>query len=263
MDTESSPLDASSETPDQPVRPGRLRLFWRRNRWRIGLALVILIGLGGYGLAVMIEEARTAARKSSAKCTLKGLGLAFHNYADWNERFPPHTLTGAEGTPLHGWGVLILPYVNAEDLYERIDLTKPWKHPDQVELFKTGVPGLTGCGREIERCPDEFPLISYSANSRLLRIDCGIAPSEITDGMTHTLLIGEITEARPAWGKPGNVRDPALGFKNGPATFGGPYAGVTQFVLADGSVRAISDKIDPKILKALATPDGDDEVGEY
>lgn len=43
--------------------------------------------------------------------------------------------------------------------------------------------------------------------------------------------------------------------------FGGPWPnGGTQFAMADGSVRLLRDDIDPKVLRALATPAGGEEV---
>jgi prepilin-type processing-associated H-X9-DG protein len=42
--------------------------------------------------------------------------------------------------------------------------------------------------------------------------------------------------------------------------FGSNHAGITNFVFLDGSVRSISDKIDPLIFKALGTPEGGEVV---
>ena len=41
------------------------------------------------------------------------------------------------------------------------------------------------------------------------------------------------------------------------------HAGGTQALLADGSVRFVSAKSDPAVLKKLATVDGGELVGEY
>jgi len=77
---------------------------------------------------------------------------------------------------------------------------------------------------------------------------------DITDGASNTIMTGEILDSRPPWGKPGNVRDPALGIHCGPTYFGGRFEGATAFGFADGSVHFIANDIDPDVLKALATP---------
>ena len=197
-----------------------------------------------------------AARRSASKCTLSILGLTFHNYESAKGSLPPHTTTDPSGMPLHGWLTHMLPSLEQTALHARIDFGKPWDHPHNAPLFKTRIGSICYCGVDPDVDPHGFPLTTYSANSHVFKVNSGISFKEIVDGTSVTLFVGEISEALPPWGKPGNVRDPALGLNRGPDTFGGPFEGYTQFVLADGSVQSYSNNIDPKILKALATPAG-------
>jgi hypothetical protein len=65
------------------------------------------------------------------------------------------------------------------------------------------------------------------------------------------------------WGAPGNARDPALGLKPGSKTMGvSVHDGVTIIGFADGRVMAVSNDIDPTVLKALSTPDGGETIPE-
>jgi hypothetical protein len=57
-------------------------------------------------------------------------------------------------------------------------------------------------------------------------------------------------------GYPLNVRDPKLGLNIWRNVFGSPVGGITQFLMADGSVRAFTNDVDPEFLKALAQSDG-------
>ena len=86
----------------------------------------------------------------------------------------------------------------------------------------------------------------------------------MTDGTSNTILAGEVSGGFMAWGDPENRRDPGNGFGTAPNQFGGPEAqrGV-QMLLADGSVRFISENINPQTLKALASPDGKEQVGDF
>ena len=83
--------------------------------------------------------------------------------------------------------------------------------------------------------------------------------------MSNTILAGEVSGGFMAWGDPDNRRDPANGMGTGPDQFGEacPGARGVQMLLADGSVRFISENIDPQTLKALASPDGDEPIGEF
>ena len=80
---------------------------------------------------------------------------------------------------------------------------------------------------------------------------------QIKDGLSNTLLLGTARGHFKPWGSPDGMRDPALGINRSPDGFGdAPGSLGAQFVMADGSSRFVSSKIDPAVLKALATPNG-------
>ena len=88
--------------------------------------ITILIAL----LLPATRSARPAARRTQCKNHLKQIGLALHNYHDAYGSFPPAFTTDADGRPLHSWRTLILPFGEHRTLYDTIDLSKPWDHPD-------------------------------------------------------------------------------------------------------------------------------------
>ncbi|MCA9235830.1 MAG: DUF1559 domain-containing protein [Planctomycetales bacterium] len=115
--------------------------------------------------------------------------------------------------------------------------------------------------------------------------------SEITDGQSNTLLVGEfvhrdLVASTGAWDEPpGNVRPWYLGgFQNAPYSFkvveftpntqinrdqgvqfnhlpfGSRHPGITQFAYIDGSVHPLSDDIDRQTYHALATANAGDLI---
>jgi hypothetical protein len=42
---------------------------------------------------------------------------------------PPAYTVGADGKPLHGWRVLLLPYLGQTALYSKLRLDEPWDSP--------------------------------------------------------------------------------------------------------------------------------------
>ena len=42
-------------------------------------------------------------------------------------QLPPARIQGQDGTPLHSWWVLLLPFPGHEDLYRCYDFSQPWK----------------------------------------------------------------------------------------------------------------------------------------
>ncbi len=77
----------------------------------------VLIGL----LLPAVQAAREAARRSSCSNNLKQVGLGIHSYHDAQKKIPPGVIGGG------GWGVqwhiLILPYMEQQTIYDRLDLT--------------------------------------------------------------------------------------------------------------------------------------------
>jgi prepilin-type processing-associated H-X9-DG protein len=79
-------------------------------------------------------------------------------------------------------------------------------------------------------------------------------------GFARPFFTGEINASFHAWGVATNWRDPTLGLDTSPDGFGSPFRGSVNFAMADGSVRSLSKRIDPAVLKSLATPAGGEKV---
>ena len=83
---------------------------------------------------------------------------------------------------------------------------------------------------------------------------------DIADGTSNTVFCGEVRERFRPWGHPANWRDPAAGINQSPEGFGSPVADGCLFLMGDGTVRLVNKNIAPNMLKALATPDGGEDV---
>jgi hypothetical protein len=90
-----------------------------------------------------------------------------------------------------------------------------------------------------------------------------VALEDIRDGTSNTIMAGEVNANFRPWGHPVNLRDPARGINTSPDSFGSPFAGGMHFLLCDGHSRFVSEDIDSAVLKALATPDGGEHIGEF
>jgi Protein of unknown function (DUF1559) len=84
--------------------------------------------------ATFLGYARAAARESLGKGRLAQIGLALHNYHAATGEFPPVFVRDREGKPLHSWRVLILPYCELQDVYDRYDFNEAWNGPHNAAL---------------------------------------------------------------------------------------------------------------------------------
>ena len=202
-----------------------------------------------------VEQARGAAQRSASKNNLKQIGLALHNYHDTYGVLPPGSIQAENGTDHQSWMYSILPYVEQNPLFTQIDPDYPWNSPQDISSYKMELPTYLNPALEQRSDTAGFGYAHYAGNSHLFEPNKSWRFRDIKDGLANTIMVGEVKDNLVPWGAPGNVRDPALGINKGPHTFGSPFQGGAQFLLGDGSVRFISENVDPNVLKALSTPD--------
>jgi prepilin-type N-terminal cleavage/methylation domain-containing protein len=220
----------------------------------------ILIGL----LLPAVQAAREAARRMSCGNNLKQLGLALHNYEGAFKRFPASAITlgGSANQPWSGQSFL-LPYVEGDNLFKRIQFSVGYHHPENRAQFppfgiaSTRVPVLM-CPSEVQDRerrnattdqPEHYPLnYAMSMGEYLIwdpvtKQDGGgaFAPNarfstaHIVDGLSNTLGLAEVKAFTPRFHDVNPIPDepPVLPTDVAARYLGGawsPNAGHTEWV---------------------------------
>lgn len=229
-----------------------------------------------------VQQARSAARRAQSKNNLKQLALALHNYHDVFNQFPsadhPNNMLDLEERL--SWLVSILPYVEEAPLYNQMDMEAAWDsetndpllvnsilpylNPNLAETFTddgyaathyVGVGGLGEKGPNLRPNEQGAGMFAYGKPRRM---------AEIIDGTSNTMMVAEVNAELPAWGRAkGSIR-PFIEqpYINGPDGFGGSGEGL-NVAMGDGSVRFISEEIDPLVLEALVTIAGGEAVQDF
>jgi prepilin-type N-terminal cleavage/methylation domain-containing protein len=203
---------------------------------------------------------RQVGYRVASSNNLRTIGIALHGYADTTGAMPPGGTFDAHGSGLHGWQTLLLPYVEHEHLFKQVNLDKPWHHPDNAAPLATAVPYYLNPVITVSKGSPYAPS-HYAGNARLLGAK-GFKLDEIKDGASNTLLGGEVNARFKPWGHPTNWRDPALGINRSPDGFGSPWKGGAYLLMADGSIRFVTDAAAPDVLRAASTPDGGEPATE-
>jgi prepilin-type processing-associated H-X9-DG protein len=197
---------------------------------------------------------------------LKQIGLALSNYREDHGRFPPAVVFSSEGRPLYSWRVLILPYMEQKDLYDKFDLNEAWDGLHNRELLAQRPSLYDPAGIVIDPTltfDQVFIGVGTAFDGRQ-----GTTPNDFPDGLDKTLLVVEAAEPVP-WTKPIDLpymevaQLPPLGgvFKASTRPFDTRGADGFNVVFADGSVRFIlKRRIKESTLRALITRNGREPI---
>jgi prepilin-type N-terminal cleavage/methylation domain-containing protein len=286
------------------------------------LVVIAIIGLLVALLLPAIQAAREAARRSQCKNNLKQIGLALHNYESARGAFPPGFVSRATATngpglgPGWGWAAHILPYLEESNL--NIDLkreiTDPLydtirvlplsifrcpsdaveepvfsvRNPSGTELTKVAFANYVGVGGtfEVTVYPDTGTGLLFRNHSTRIK--------EITDGLSHTIMVSErASRQSPQTTWVGVITDAEVPPKNPTYDAEGPPVLVltntgtvgdgrvpnnnldhvedsnsehpqgVHIMFGDGSVQAINNDIDPTVWVGLGTRAGGEVTGTY
>lgn len=247
-------------TPSEPLPT---KIYSGPGWLRICVTGFILIAIGLVLVALLLPavyRGPEAPHRTQCKNNLKQIGLALHNYHDKYGGFPPAYIVDATGKPLHSWRTLLLPFLDHAELYNSIDLSKPWDDPVNAHAAQQSL--------RVYRCPstdapdNAATYLAIISPESCLQSTRSRSLAEIADGSSQTLLIIEVPrDSSVPWMSPqdadeelflSSAPDPSLVHR------GGAHA-----LLCDGSVRYLPNRLPPKTRRALITIAAGDDANDY
>jgi prepilin-type N-terminal cleavage/methylation domain-containing protein len=266
------------------------------------IELLVVIAIIAFLIALLVpavQQVRAAATRSQSTNNLKQIALATHNFADANKQFPfngsdkavgcvNYTKAAKDGTTSSGtWAFQILPYIEQQNLFNKIDR--------DVSIAIYQCPARQRPGVEVKKdgggaWSDYFwnnYLNDAAKAEKADNPDAQLTFVGITDGTSNTILLGHgniSTEQYTAKsdvtlctnifnggtfgtaraGKNGAANPAGVSFqrdsKKAPdaGSWGGPLPQGGLFALCDGSVRLFSYSFEN--LNAMLTPAGGEVV---
>ncbi|MFL5340581.1 MAG: DUF1559 domain-containing protein, partial [Gemmataceae bacterium] len=214
------------------MKSRRLRAGFTLIELLVVIAIIaILIGL----LLPAVQKVREAAARAKCQNNLKQIGLGMHNYHGTFERLPPPRgslgldfgQTTAGFTQYRGWMCEVLPYIEQDNLYRAMmtyNKPSPGWSSTFFQWYVTPIP-IYQCPSDLRNQgpprPGNGAYTSYlgvtgndatqnaqinGPTNGIFKINPdtykGIRLTDITDGTTNTLMIGERPVAYPdaGWG---------------------------------------------------------------
>lgn len=279
------------------------------------VVVAIIAVIVGLTLAA-VQRVRASAARTHCVNTIRQLGLSLQQYHQAHGAFPPGVsyADGKDPQPFLGWQARMLPYLEQRDLWDRTVAAFQqsqvfWDIPPHTGLAtvvpaflcpadgRITAPAAVGHDRGLRAFTSYLGVegTHAGANDGLLYLDSKCRLTDVTDGASNTLLVGERPPSADlvlgwwyaGWGQRKNgdadlilgVRTRNYGgngrgcpegpyqftpgsFKNqcDAFHFWSPHTGGAHFALADGSVRFIGYSADP-IMPAIATRAGGEGIG--
>lgn len=166
---------------------------------------------------------------------------------------------GPDGTPLHSWRVLILPYIEQQKLYDEFRLAEPWDSPHNIRLLdrmpSTYAPPQ---GKRSLVPPHHTVCHVFVGRGAAFEGRKGLKLAvDFPDSTSNTLLFVEAGEPVPRT-KPEDIAyDPACPLP----PLRGLFKDGFRACAADGSRRFVRHDISEAALRAVITRDGGEELG--
>jgi prepilin-type processing-associated H-X9-DG protein/prepilin-type N-terminal cleavage/methylation domain-containing protein len=198
------------------------------------IELLVVIAIIAMLIALLVpavQKVREAAARQYCQNNLKQIGLACHHFHDAQKKLPsgyaasgPYVDGASDTSPGWGWSALLLPYLEQESVFRRIQFDVPVEDPKNATAIATAFSGF--------RCPaDVAPADAFAVPDGFGNALAWAAPSsyaacvggdeseaqgpdglgifyrnsatrlaDILDGTSNTIMIGE-----RAWGNANGI----------------------------------------------------------
>lgn len=218
---------------------------------------------------------REAARRAQCKNHLRQIGLGI--LAD-NEALG-HLVASSEGDPPVSWRVRLLPYLDQTALSRRYNHIQAWDANENLPVAREFV-WVYHCPSSRQRIPSGTEQLQYTDFLMLTgpgtigspAVERPFTLKELADGASQTAIVVEACGILTrVWTEPKDFdtsQDPVginirgRGKLDSPGMLSSHHNRGAHLLMVDGTVRFVSQDIDPKVLHALTTVNGGESVPE-
>jgi hypothetical protein len=244
--------------------PSEQRPKRRRGCWYAAMFALVIVGVVCYFAVCAIVEFGNRAHCANQ---LQQISLAMQNYHQAFGCLPPAYVADRDGRPLYSWRVLMLPYFGCKDVYDDMRLDEAWDSPhNRKVLQKAHGPTYYYHCCSAANPEDETTYVMVVGANTISDGPHSVQSGDIKDGTRNTIAFVEIKNSGIHWAEPRDLDFVEMSFRindpngNGISSY---HPGVAGAAFADGSIRFLADDLDPKLVKALLTINGGEDVSEF
>ena len=240
----------------------------------------MLLGTTGIFLGPLLfagigRSLREASGQQSTRLHLQEIATGLDRYYTQHDGYPVGGTFGRNDAGaivgLHGWMTFLLPFVGESELYQKVDQSVSYEDPANRIAMGRNVTIYFAAGGDRSRIGDGFAVSHFAgvggeiddasglSHLGIFERDASVKREEVTDGLSNTLIVGELAGTYPPWGDPENWRKIGRGLNKDVNGFGSYNNNGASFLLGDGTVKYFSNKTDPKVLERMSTRDGGEQ----
>jgi prepilin-type processing-associated H-X9-DG protein len=237
-----------------------------------------------FAFIAMLERSNRPSRSTYTRCSanIRNVVLGVLAYENRIGHFPDGMCPNDEIGPAErlSWYAAVLPDLDEQERFNVLEMDQPWDVGENDELAHSrirvlscperaavaaGSPepasyiGIAGLGVDAPSLPKSDRRAGVFGYERQAKL------ADIKDGTAQTMMLVETGRFSGSWlqAGPATVRglDPAQKPCIGPGRqFGGMHRGGAFVAFADGSVRRVSESVDPAVFEALSTMAGGERL---
>ena len=115
-----------------------------RERRKRGCCLMMACMLFSFFAILFFAEDIFVGHDLGCRNNPQSIMLAMYTYHDYFKCLPPAYTTDENGKPLHSWRVVLLPFLEQQELYDKIRFDEPWDS-EYNKQFHTQRPSVYHC----------------------------------------------------------------------------------------------------------------------
>ena len=186
--------------------------------------------------------------------------MAVANYHDEHGTYPPAYLLGPDGTPWHSWRVLILPYIEQQELYDSYSFDEPWDGPNNRKLADRmpWMYAFHSIDRDAINTTSNY--LAVVGDNTVWCSRASVKQDDVTDSMETSILFVENQGANVHWMEPRDLDFATMDMRiNSPRGISSPYD-FPAVATVDGGLLRLSPSLDPNVLRAMFTINGGESL---
>ena len=238
------------------------------------LVVLVIISLLVGILLPATQMVREAARRTGCSGNLKQIGIALQNYHASFDQFPMGGFEWRGWNQPHrrqlAWSLYILPFLEQQNTWELVDLDRGFDDPRNANAAAKLIPnyicpsGIRGGSLSEGRGPIDYGGI-YGERltgpnhppKGIMIYEKAISASQITDGLSNTLIVGEAVDWPDGqWINGRNLFDQAFPINRAPFfenDLRSLHPHGVNVVFADGHVQFLKESMNTETLAAICT----------